>query len=474
MQLIDNEGTVYYSTLPEEAAYASTYPESLWYYYASQQLDESGFYWLSNLPPKPYAENPVDYISLVRFIDNPETNLTYCLMINVREETLRETFLPLINEYNNIYIVDTSGKIVSHSASSYVGRLFYDMELFNALFDNEDYATIYKSEEPYLFSKYVSPENNWIVVEEILMEQLLSPLITIRNSVILISFVVFLCSIIIAVYLSKRVAKPFNDVYIAMHKAEDGDFNVAFPKTGFAETRWISTSCENFVIRIVDLLNTAKKEERQKRITELRFRQMQINPHFMHNTLFTIKCMVDMNRNTEACMMLDAFNSMLKDTLHSNNLLVDVEQEIHTLQQYGYLLQQRYGSSFQIIYDIAPECNPLLILRFILQPVMENAIFHGLANQNFNGIVTVSITCNDHHIVLLITDNGCGMTPETLSCIWNKETETGEHIGLSNVSSRLKLHYNENATFDIDSERGVGTSVTITVPRYNIINETNI
>ncbi|MFI3208508.1 MAG: histidine kinase [Eubacteriales bacterium] len=467
MQLFTTDGLIY-SSNSENVEIISTYVEKSWYYKASADSNETNLYWLSHLPIDEEYSNDIDYISLVRFIYNDIGDFVGCLMINVPEETLCNTYISLIDDYNSIYIVDADGRIVSHSTSSMVGRLFYNMEVFNDLFADNDYATIYKSGESYLFSRYISTENNWIVVEEIPMDEVLSPLISIRNSIILISILVFICCIFLSSLLAWKVSKPLTKVYDAMKQAQEGDFNVAFPQSGFAETRWISSACENFIIRIVELLNAIKKEERQKRITELKFRQMQINPHFMHNTLFTIKCMIDMNRNDEACKMLDAFNEMLQDTLESNDLLVTVEQEIHTLQQYGYLLQQRYGSSFQIEYHISPECNDLLILRFILQPIMENSIFHGLAHRSQEGLVTIDISCNSYFIFLRVSDNGCGMSEEKLNTILNSNATSGQHIGVNNVHSRLKLHYGENANFIINSTENVGTTVFITVPRYNI------
>ncbi len=470
MQLFLNNGFVY-STDPDSISAVRTYTDELWYHQANPESSESNLYWLPHLPLDNATQ---DYISLVRFIKSPSGDTRGCLMINIPEETLRNTYISLIDEHNSIYIVGDEGRIVSHSTTSMVGRLFYDMQRFDELFEAGNYATIYKSKEPYLFSRYISTENNWIVVEEIPMDVILSPLVEIRNSILLIGGFVFICCIIASNILARRVSRPLNQVYDTMLLAQEGDFNVKFPRSGFAEAQWISSACENFIIRIVDLLNAVKKEERQKRITELKFRQMQINPHFMHNTLFTIKCMIDMNRSEEACKMLDAFNLMLRDTLESNDLLVTVEQEIRTLKQYGYLLQQRYGSSFEITYNISEDCKDELILRFILQPILENSIFHGIANKTQSGLVTIDVSANPHFIFLRVSDNGCGMSEDTLNALLNSPSTNTQHIGVKNVFSRLSLHYNDNASFKITSELEKGTTVSITVPRYHISHPNNL
>lgn len=242
---------------------------------------------------------------------------------------------------------------------------------------------------------------------------------------------------------------------------------MAFPRKGFAETRWIADACENFVIKIASLLNDIKKKEHLKRITELHFLQMQINPHFMHNTLFSIKCMVDMGRSEDACRMIDALNAMLKNILNCEQQLVSVQEEVDTLRQYTYILQQRYTNSFIFKFLIDDSCRELLILRFILQPIIENSVFHGFSNNKKNGIIVIRVKETKEHIILKVTDNGMGMAEEVIQEIMTDDKKKN-HIALRNIASRLELHYHNQAKFEISSTVGKGTSVQITVPKYTI------
>lgn len=465
MQLISENG-ILYSTDSSKRKDLPLYPNELWYYKAVNAKEP--LYWLSSLRTKASTSNDRNYFSLLRFIKNEENQNTAILMINIPERFLYNTYSDLISESGNIYIVETSGQIISHTTESMIGHFYYKMPVFYELFGDSNSATINKSDVPYLFSKYTTEDSSWIVVEEIPMSTILYPLKKIQNAVMTIALLVCGISIIAATMVSWTISRPLTAVYASMNQAQTGDFNVTFPKKGFAETRWIAEACENFVVRIVSLLNDIKKKEHLKRVTELHFLQMQINPHFMHNTLFSIKCMIDMGKSEEACQMLDALNAMLKNILNCEQQLVTVQEEVDLLKQSSYILQQRYRNSFHIKFIIDEECNALLILRFILQPIIENSVFHGFTSNKEEKIIVVRVSCNESYITLKVIDNGCGMSPETLKQIMNSNGKDGHHIGLKNISSRLTLHYNNSAHFEISSRENKGTTVKITVPRYTM------
>jgi len=391
-------------------------------------------------------------------------------MVTVPERSLYHTYESLTGESGNIYIVDAKGQMVSHSTPSMIGHFFYNMETFYELFEHSNNAIIEKLGENFLFSKYSAPESSWIVVEEIPMRIILAPLYQIRWTVAALTFGVLLFAILLSVVIGRTVSRPLSDVHQTMKEATGGNFNVRFKKRGFAEVQWIADECENFVVHIVNLLNDIRKKERQKRITEMHFLQMQINPHFMHNTIFSIKCMVDMGHSERACNMLDALNDMLKNILNTKDQLVSVKDEVHVLKQYGYILQQRYGDSFQICLHVSPYCENELLLRFILQPLIENSVFHGLSSSKQDGRIDINIFSDESQLCLEVSDNGCGMDQNTIDKLLSTSNENsgGNHIGLPNVIARLNLHYNDRASFAIDSATGVGTVVKIRVPRYVI------
>lgn len=464
MQLITDNGLIY-STDSEKMDEPPQYKEELWYYKAIGSAEQ--LYWLSSLRTSSSRLNDKNYFSLLRFIRDEDSRPVGLLMINIPERFLYNTYQNLTSDDGNIYLVDTDGQIISHTIESMVGHYFYKMPVFYELFGDKNSATIKKSGVPYLFSKYSTDASSWIVVEEIQMSSILQPLYRIERAILLIAFLVCVISILTSSWIAAAVSRPLTEVYTVMVQAQNGNFNVAFPRKGFAETRWIADACENFVIKIASLLNDIKKKEHLKRITELHFLQMQINPHFMHNTLFSIKCMVDMGRSEDACRMIDALNAMLKNIPNCEQQLVSVQEEVDTLRQYTYILQQRYTNSFIFKFLIDDSCRELLILRFILQPIIENSVFHGFSNNKKNGIIVIRVKETKEHIILKVTDNGMGMAEEVIQEIMTDDKKKN-HIALRNIASRLELHYHNQAKFEISSTVGKGTSVQITVPKYTI------
>lgn len=465
MQLLSDNG-LRYSTDLEKLDDLEQYTNELWYYKAINSSEP--LYWLSSLRTKYSTSKDCNYFSLLRFIKTSDSQIAGLLMINIPERFLYDTYQNLASDNGNIYVVDTQGQIISHTTESMIGHYFYKMPVFYELFGDRNSATIQKSGIPYLFSKYSTDDSSWIVVEEIPMSSILQPLYRIERSMILIALLVCVISILAAACISYAVSRPLTEVYAIMNEAQGGNFNVVFPRKGFAETQWIAEACENFVIRIVSLLNDIKKKEHIKRVTELHFLQMQINPHFMHNTLFSIKCMVDMGRSEEACRMIDALNSMLKNILNCKQQLVTVQEEVDTLQQYTYILQQRYTNSFTFKFLIDDDCKDQLILRFILQPIIENAVFHGFSNHRKNGVIVIRIKTEDRHIILKVTDNGMGISQEQIKTLLTLDSKDQHHIGLKNITSRLELHYQNDYKFEISSREGKGTTVQIKLPKYTI------
>lgn len=466
IQIMTENGFIY-STDPTKTTAMKKYKDELWYYNA--EASSQSLYWLSNIQINADPAYDNNYFSLMRFLKNDLGKTVGLLMVNVSEEALFNTYANLISENNgNIYLVDKNGQIVSHKEKFMIGHYYYKMSKFYELFNKKSTATITKSGMPYLFAKFENSNSSWIVVEEIPFASIQEPFILITKQIFQIIFLLCLITICIAIFVSLYISKQISTVCQTIEKANSGNLNITFPKNGFREIEIISTACENFIIQITNLLNDIKKKEHLKRITELRYYQMQINPHFIHNTLFTIKCMVDMGQKEESCKMLDSLNSMMKNILNTDQKLITVREEIDTLKKYTYILQQRYANSFNISFNINPECNDMLILRFILQPILENSVFHGFSNNRKDGFILVTISTCQNNIRLSVKDNGKGIEADILNRILDNDDTNNRHIGLNNIQSRLNLHYAEKSSFEIHSILGKGCEIIITVPQYKI------
>ena len=215
------------------------------------------------------------------------------------------------------------------------------------------------------------------------------------------------------------------------------------------------------------LLKDVEQKQEQKRKAELDFLQSQINPHFIYNTLFNIKCMAAMNRMHEVEDMITAFGKILENTLDTSREMLPLAEETAALTEYVHLLKYRYSNRFELICNISEESGRCRIPKLTLQPIVENAIFHGIEPRNEEGTIIINGWVKDALLIVEVIDDGIGMSRENAELILrgkNSSSGRGHHIGLRNINERLKLFFGSGYGLEIESEEGIGTKVTIRIP----------
>jgi len=384
-------------------------------------------------------------------------------LVYIDEKVISNAYENLIDG-NSIYIIDQRGRIVSHVNKYLLEFNFYNMNMFYEMFKNKEYNIIEKSGEKYLFSKYHNDDFEWIIVEEIPLKHLLMPLYSVRNAMIVISAIIMAVGIVFSILISKRTSAPLKRLCDRLELVGKGDEGVTFDIEGWSEITKISDECNSMIRRIDNLLENVKITEQKKRKAELDFLQMQINPHFMYNTLFSIKCMVGMGKNAEAQKMLDSFISFLRNILGSRDELVTIEKELQMISEYAYILKFRFGDKFDIEYVCGEELKKCLIPRLLLQPLVENSIIHGIGPKGSRGTIIIKVEKHDGDIMISVTDNGVGIEPGGIKLGDEDKFHESKSIGLNNVNSRIKLNFGDDYGLTIKSRPGDGLTVSILLP----------
>lgn len=459
-----NNGFTYASDGNPEAYTLQKYRKKLWY---SDIVSARGKpVWISTY--KNFAGDDSYVFSIARSIVDAQTGEHEGIFIaNVGEITVSRTYENLISD-NAIYVVDQNGSIISHSNKDMLAIHFYDMEKFAEIYDDANFKIIKKSDRKFLFSKHHNSEMNWLVVEEIPLNLLLRPLGSVRSGLLLIGAAVFaLCSLLIG-WLSAKTVRPLAQLCGEFELVGQNDDIVVFDATGWREIDRICEEGNYMSGRIRSLLNDVKKQEKQKRRAEIAFMQAQMNPHFVYNTLFSIKCLVDMGDREKALEIIDAFTALLKNILSNKHEYISVSEELGILGNYVTLQKCRYGDIFDFTADCPDNCAPLQILPMIIQPLIENAIFHGLNGKNGRGRILLAFRLEDDFLKITVEDNGLGMSRDTLNGIWNGQRVPGKEnsnmIGVRNIADRLRLCYSDKGDITIESEPEHGTRVTIHLP----------
>lgn len=263
-------------------------------------------------------------------------------------------------------------------------------------------------------------------------------------------------------YYSGKTLLPVKEIEQKMVLAAGGDFSARADVKQEDEFGQIADSFNIMVERIDQQVKKIREIEKGKRLAELDFLRAQINPHFIYNTLSSIRFYVEMNKSEKAGNMLLNFSKLLRRTLSRSEEFVPFADEAETIREYVNLQSMRYAGQFEFEYHIEEETLPCLIPNFITQPIVENAIFYSVGNADAARI-TYSAWIQDERFKIMIEDNGSGMSQEKIDEVLAKELNMNK-VGVRNVKERIQLIYGEKYGLWIDSAPGKGTAVSLTLP----------
>ena len=266
--------------------------------------------------------------------------------------------------------------------------------------------------------------------------------------------------------LSRVLGRPLRGLAGAMERfEEDADHFTYQPVGGSREVRELSDSFGHMVVRIQRLMSTVREEEVNLRKTELKALQAQINPHFLYNTLDSIAWMCERGRNADAVKMVHALARLFRISISRGQELIPIAKEIEHAESYLQIQKYRYKNQFTYEFHVDPDCLDYYCNKITLQPIIENAINHGLDLMVEEGRIDVTVRRDGEDILFLVQDNGVGMSPEQVASILDRGPTDRTGIGIKNVNDRLKIYFGKNYGLRITSELDVGTSVEIRMPR---------
>ena len=311
-------------------------------------------------------------------------------------------------------------------------------------------------------------EDGWVLVSQLdskaLIGQTMRPLL----KILLIFVLTWLALTVILRFALSKLVNPIHELSKATEKVASGDFSTKVEIHTGDEVEELADTFNDMVVSINDLMTESVNHE--KEIQEIKTENLilQINPHFIYNTMNSIVYMARMNGNMEIAEFTNAFISLLQNTLRvRDTVYATVDNEIKNIRNYLHLQEYRYANKFT--YDIIcpKEVLNCQILNVTLQPVVENAIFHGIAPKDGSGKIEICFIHEDTTLKIRISDDGIGMSEETLADLMNESyvQKSGIHkIGLGNVRRRIQEIYGDPYTLSVQSEVNKGTVVIITVP----------
>ena len=322
------------------------------------------------------------------------------------------------------------------------------------------------STEKNSYFTYQYMNNGWLLVSTINVGQLWKNIGIALLSVLLTFGIVLLVSLVIMRHAARVMVKPTKKLVDSMTAYQEGNFDSRFEVESQDEINQIGMVYNQMADKVQNLIEKNYTLEIANREAEIEFLKMQINPHFLYNCLDTISWLGFSNGNSEITDLAVALGKFLRASIKREDYYT-VKQEMEVVDNYLFIQKYRFGDKIEIRHNIPDEVLNFYIPSFIIQPVIENSIVHGLEEQIEKGILWINIQlCDGKYLQFNLTDNGKGMDEDQLKQVIQNYSDKNKKssIGLSNVYRRLNLLYGEACEFNVTSVAGEGTEVTFRIP----------
>lgn len=366
-----------------------------------------------------------------------------------------------IGQHGYCFIMDSSGNIIYHPQQQLINAgLKYENTYLSALPDGSHMI------DGVIYTVKTLENSNWKIIGITYLDETVNDRVRAMTlASVLIFIVVVLMTFLFGSLFSYLFTKPAKKLAGAMKEFEDNASGFVFePIEGFVEVNKLSDSFEHLVKRIQELMEEVKEEETTLRKTELKALQAQINPHFLYNTLDSISWMCEEGKNEEAVAMVNALAKLFRISISRGHEIIPIEKEVQHAECYLQIQKYRYTNHFDYEFDVQESCKEYLCNKITLQPLIENALYHGL-NMIDEGHISIRIFEEGEDVIMEVEDNGSGMTEEQVKELFINDGTDHHGIGVKNVNDRIKIYFGEKYGITVRSELDEGTCVVIRIPK---------
>lgn len=370
------------------------------------------------------------------------------------------------------FILDSSGNYVFHPFQQLVYSNIRQEPLEELLpFVDENPGMTYSSADRH-FMAAQSTLTGWRVVSVVHDSDIVTDWRFVRLSYALLGLILFLVVGVVTNRISSGITEPIRRLQDVMATVDTGEFRLVGSIKATDEIRELAREYDVMVGRIRELMEANVREQELKRKSDLKALQAQINPHFLYNTLDSIIWMGEMKQNEQVVQMTSALSKLFRISISKGREIIPISDEIAHVESYLTIQEMRYRDSFTYSIDVDPDIRDLSTLKITLQPLVENAIYHGIKEVDYRGTIEITGEREDGAVVLRVTDNGKGMDRSTLDSLLQALESPEERpealgrqgMGVRNVHQRIRLYFGEEYGLSCESAPGRGTVMTVRMP----------
>ena len=381
------------------------------------------------------------------------------------EQLLEKANTDTSGEY--VYLMASDGEIIYHPKQNLIHMgLYQENNDMAAGYEDTTVKENFHGEKRLVTVKTIS-YTGWKLVSVVPMKSFSMGMTGMRNLVVLLVALTVLAAVILNQMVSARISKPLRRLNDSVKEWEAGNMEPDIYIGGSMEVEHLGKTLRSTVAQIRQLMDDIVVEQEEKRKSELDALQSQINPHFLYNTLDSIVWMITGERYDDAVFMITQLASLFRISLSKGKTVISIEDEVKHAKNYMNIQKIRYKNSFEIDFQIEEEVLNGCIVKLVLQPLLENAIYYGMEFMDGEGEIHVRGYRRDNDVYLEVEDNGLGMPEEEAAELLNGKERPHKHgsgVGLVNVHSRLKLRFGENYGLIVHSCPDEGMMVQIHIP----------
>ncbi|MCR2807052.1 cache domain-containing sensor histidine kinase [Paenibacillus soyae] len=456
----------YMSTLGESGSMA----DLDWFQRSKNVVSPSWYLWM----PKQgeYAKPLLAYVK--RFTGLYDQEPRGLIVTEVTEDYLRRYFASS-EELKDQKLLLVSGDGIVHydsASNEWTGQPFPSASFVEFMGEGDQGSrSLTIGGEEYLADYVAMPSRPWTIVSLTPLRELAGTIDQINRMLVIFIILYVICCIGVLFYITSRFTQPIAHLVRLMRKLESENLQYLVPwSSRNDEVGWLYRGVGSLVRRIEGLIEEASMSERRKKALEFQVLSHQINPHFLYNTLESIRWKAENHGRSDISEMVSALGNLLRLSLNQGREITTLRREIEQVKAYVLIEQARMGQAIRIIYSLEPEVMDLPFLRLLLQPLIENAIQHSVRGNFDKGKIMIASRLEDGDIVIDIADNGAGIPPEILADLQKEQPEEERYsaarrgVGLRNVNDRLRLYFGDRYRLTFETGPGIGTKITVRHP----------
>lgn len=396
------------------------------------------------------------------------------MIMRIDEKHILKKFKDIsLGQGSDIFIINGKGTVISsQNPEMKAGKPYLDQSLMEELKKN-------KEDDSYSFTSTVSgkrnliaynyiPSADWYVISIIPFTYLNDESVKTSIYIIFLGIFCFLLALILSYYVSKSISKPLKHLLNSMNNVKIGNLVTRIEDNSSDELGKVATNFNHMVAEIKYLIDEVTKKEKLKRVAELKTLQAQINPHFLSNSLNTVRWLANIQKAESISSIITSLIQLLHGCMGKGSVLISLQEEMAYVKDYLNIMAFRDYDKFRVHYEMEESILDFHVPKFILQPIVENCLLHGLEPKEGQGQIIIKAYRVEEDLKIIVTDNGVGINDNTLNNLMRESLSNNKNglsgIGIRNVDERIKLYYGETYGIAIQSIPNLYTTVEITLP----------